>query len=124
MLSCTQIVSVEKIIIESGDRFTKMVEAMILSDARNLEDMGAVGIFSELARSASSGKNPSELLNTWQRKVDYQYWDARLKESFRFPSVRQLAQQRFNAVIDFMNQLEVEISASDIKDLFAAGLNI
>ncbi|NIA16905.1 MAG: hypothetical protein GWO86_01025 [Planctomycetes bacterium] len=124
VLSKAQKINVGNIITESSNRFTQMTEAMILSDARNLDDMGAVGIFSELGILLSQGKNPSELLNAWQRKVDYRYWDARLKENFRFSSVRQLAQQRFDSVANFMNQLGVEISASDIKELTAARLNV
>ena len=124
VLSDTQSASVSKIITESGNRFTKVAEAMILSDARNLDDMGAVGIISELSRFISNGKDPSELLNSWHRKVDYRYWDARLKESFRLSSVRRLAQQRLEAVVNFMNQLEVEISASDIKKLATGRVNV
>lgn len=124
VLSDTQTVNVGKIIIESGNRFTKMTEAIILSDARNLDDMGAVGISSELGRFLSNGRDISELLNSWRRKVDYRYWDARLKESFHFSSVRLLAQRRFDAVANFMNQLEVEISASDIRDLAQTKANV
>ena len=124
ILSKTQKIKVGNIITESSNRFTKMTEAMILSDARNLDDMGTVAIFAELGILLSQGKDPAELLNAWRRKVDYRYWDARLKENFRFSSVRQLAQRRFNAVADFMNQLEIEISASDIKDLTATRLNV
>ena len=124
VLSEAQKINAGNIITESSNRFTKIAEAMILSDARNLDDMGVVGIFSELGILLSQGKDPSELLNAWRRKADYRYWDARLKENFRFESVRQLAQRRFNAVADFMNQLEVEISASDIKKLTATKLNV
>ena len=124
VLSCSRTVSISRIITESANRFTKTTEAMILSDARNLDDMGAVGIFSELGAFLSDGKELSELLNSWRRKNDYRYWDARLKESFRFSSVRQLARQRFKAVASFMNQLEVEISASDMKKLIPTGAGI
>ncbi len=123
VLSDLQTIKVGKIITESGNRFTKMTEAIILSDARNLDDMGAVEIFSELGRFLSEGKGLSELLNSWRRKVAYHYWDARLKESFRFPSIQLLAQRRFDAVANFMNQLEIEISASDIKDLTLTRVN-
>lgn len=107
---------INKIIIESGNRFTDMIEAMILSDARNLEDMGAVGLFHELRRYMIHGKGISDILESWKRKVDYGYWQARLKESFRFDSVRQLAEHRCSAAAYFMDQLAVENSARDLEE--------
>ena len=38
---------INRIITESRSHFPTLLEAMILSDARNLDDMGAIGIFSE-----------------------------------------------------------------------------
>ena len=92
-----------------------MTESMILSDARNLEDMGAVGLFHELRRYVIHGKSISDILESWKRKIDYGYWQARLKESFRFEPVRQLAEERFAAAVYFMNQLTVENGAHDLE---------
>lgn len=114
---------INKIIIEAGDRFTEMTEAMILSDARNLDDMGSIGIFNEFRRYVIHGKGASDVLQSWKRKVDYKYWQARLKESFRFESVRALAAQRYSATEYFMNQLEVENSARDLEELIIESLD-
>ena len=114
---------INKIIIESGNRFSEMTEAMILSDARNLDDMGAVGIFNEFRRYAIHGKGASDVLQTWKRKIDYRYWEARLKESYRFESVRKLARQRYSATEYFMNQLEVESSAKDLEEVIIESLD-
>jgi hypothetical protein len=113
---------ITKIITESTDRFTKLPEAMILSDARNLDDMGAVGIFNEFRRYVIHGKGASDALQSWKRKIDYRYWDARLKESFRFESVRKLAAQRFGAAEYFMNQLSAENAARDLEELVIESL--
>ena len=48
------------IIIESGQRNTRLIEAIILSDARNLDDMGAVGIFNEMRRYVIHGRGAAE----------------------------------------------------------------
>ena len=94
-----------------------MPEAMILSDAANLDDMGAVGLFNEFRKYASLGKGVADILKTWKRKLDYQYFQARLKESFRFKSVAKLAQKRHAEVENFMNQLQTENSAADLGKL-------
>jgi len=95
---------------------------MILSDARNLDDMGAMGIFNEFRRYIIGGKSICDALQSWKMKIDYRYWQARLKKSFRFESVRKLAEQRLSAAEHFMNQLEVETEAQDLNELIAESL--
>ena len=114
---------INKIIIESGNRSADMTEAKILSDARNLDDMGAVGLFNEFRRYVVHGKGASDVLESWKRKVDYRYWQARLKESFRFESVRKLAAQRFSAAEYFMNQLGMENAAKDLEEIIIESLD-
>ena len=112
-----RIEKINRIITEASNRFTTMTEAMILSDARNLDDMGAAGIFMQFKRFVSDGKAVSDALKGWKRKIDYRYWQARLKESFRFESVRKVASRRLIAAEHFMNQLKVEAEAGDLEEL-------
>lgn len=113
----TRIEKINRIITENSGNFTKMTEAMILSDACNLDDMGATGIFNEFKRFVSTGKGTSDVLQIWKMKIDYRYWQARLRKSFRFESVRKLAEQRLAATEHFMNQLKVETEAQDLEEL-------
>lgn len=122
-LAGPKIEKINKIIVESTNRFTEMIEAIILSDARNLEDMGAVGLYHEFRKYVIHGKGVAEVLDSWKRKIDYRYWQARLKESFRFDSVRKLAERRFSAAEFFMNQLQVEHSARDLEELLLESLD-
>jgi len=117
IINPAKIKTATRIIIESGDHFTNITEAMVLSDARNLDDMGVAGIFNEMRRCAADGKTVSDALQTWKRKTDYRYWQARLKEGFRFESVRKLAEQRLSAAESFMNQLRLEHLAEDLEAL-------
>jgi len=118
VVSRAKIDTINKIIAESHNYTTRMTEAIILSDARNVDDMGAAGVFGELKRYVIAGKGVSDAVNTWKRKVDYGYWQARLKESFRIESVRKLAEKRLLAVDSFMNQLQVENTAGDFEEFF------
>jgi hypothetical protein len=122
-LAGPKIDKINRIIIESGNRFSDMTEAKILSDARNLDDMGAVGLFNEFRRYVVHGKGASDVLDSWQRKVDYRYWEARLKEGFRFESVRKLAGERFLAAEYFMNLLGAENSARDLEQMILKSLH-
>lgn len=105
------------IIIESGKRETNLIEAMILSDARNLDDMGAIGIFNEFRRYVFHGRGAGDALTSWKRKIEYDYWSARLRESFRFESVRILAKRRLKTAEAFMQQLDLENKATDLEEL-------
>ncbi|MFC1677707.1 hypothetical protein ACFL3G_11690 [Planctomycetota bacterium] len=107
------------IIGQSHSRFTKSVEAMILSDARNLDDMGAIGIFNEFKRCCLENKGVKETLQLWKTKIDYGYWQARLQDSFRFESVRELAEQRLKTAKLFMEQLKTENNSTDMEESFA-----
>lgn len=117
VINKARIEKINRIITESSKHFTEMHEAMILSDARNLDDMGAVGIFNEFKRYIIGGKGVCNALKSWERKIDYQYWQARLKESFHFEQVRKLAKKRLSAAEQFMNQLKIETEAHDLEKI-------
>lgn len=117
LLNPEQLERVCGIILESGKRNTTLVEAMVLSDARNLDDMGAIGIFSEMRRYVVHGHGVAEALTGWNRKIEYDYWTARLREGFRFESVRSIAEQRLLTARKFMAQLDIENKAADLEDI-------
>jgi len=112
----TRIDKINKILTESFNRLTDSTEATILSDGRGLDDLGAAGLLGALRRQFLDGKGVSDILESWNRKIEYGYWRARLKESFRFDAVRLIAEQRFSAVEEFMNRLAMENAAGDLAE--------
>ena len=117
LLTPEQLERVCGIIIESGKRNTALIEAMVLSDARNLDDMGVIGIFNEMRRCVMQGRGTAEALTGWNRKIEYDYWTARLRDGFRFESVRSIAEQRLLAARKFMGQLDIENKAADLEEI-------
>ena len=115
LLNPRQLERVCSIITESGKRDTVLIEAMVLSDARNLDDMGAIGIFNEFRRYVVHGRGVSEAIGSWNRKIEYDYWAARLNESFRFDAVRKLARERLKFAEQFMEHLDQENLAADLE---------
>ncbi len=104
------------IIKECGNNISNVPEAMILSDARNLEDMGAIGLFNQFRTNAFANKSVSDVLKSWKRKLDYMYWEARLQEGFHFESVKKLANERLQQAQYFMDQLKRENTRADIAE--------
>jgi len=93
---------------------------MILSDAMGLDDVGVAGIANSFYRSvAVGGGSGGDAVAGWRRRLDYGYWDARLKESFRFESVRPIAERRHNIAKQFVEAFEAERSADDVRDMIA-----
>jgi hypothetical protein len=72
-------------------------------------------------KQRAEGKSLQDLLAAWQRQEEYHYWQARIKESFRFPSVRALAEQRWLALRRFMQDLRSTVYLEDLDQLHPAG---
>ena len=100
-----------------NDRQTDLIEAQILAEAENLDDIGPQTICAMLRKQRAEGKTLDDLLSAWQRQEEYHYWQARIKEGFRFPSVRAVAERRWRALRRFMNDLRVSIQLEDLVEI-------
>jgi len=123
VIGSRKIDKVNRIIAESYGNTTQVLEAMVLSDARNLVEMGAFGVFNEFRIYLIAGKGIDNVLKAWKSKLDYGYWKTRLKDDFHFESVRKLAEKRLKAADFFMKQLKTEAEAQDIRKVIDKGNN-
>lgn len=112
-----------RIIVESEIRSTQMPEAKVLSDARMLDEIGALGLLQEIRRCILQGKGPGGLLDAWDRRVEYRYWEARLKEGFHYETVRQIAQHRFASMEQYIRQLRREYLGQDLENIHLESFN-
>jgi hypothetical protein len=117
ILTDSRLKSINSIVVGSYDKKNKEVESKILSDSRNLDDVGIVGLFWDIRKSMLCGKSVSDVITGWKRKVEYGYWQARLKEDFRFEQVRTIAEKRLCCAESFMNCLENEHKSMDFEEL-------
>ncbi len=107
-----------KAIRQCNDRRTDLVEAKILSDADNLDQIGPQAIHGMLRKLLCEGRTMKELAASWARQEEYRYWQARIKECFHFEAVRALAESRYERMRRCMAELQ---SAVLLEDLAAAG---
>ena len=112
-----KIEKISNIITASSTKKTTITEAKILSDARGLEDMGAVGIYNEFRKNVIKGQDIGDALISWNKKIEYGYWESRLSGSFNYTTVAEIAKRRFKAAEIFMNQLATEKRNRDVKEL-------
>ncbi len=69
-------------------------EARVLADAVNLEDFGVTGILQQMIQLCRSGGGVVQIAEGLEKREQYGYWNARLKEGFHFDAVRAIAEQR------------------------------
>jgi hypothetical protein len=64
-------------------------------------------------RQLVDGGTLTDMIEAWQQQEQYHYWPTRIKECFRFPSIRALADQRLQVMRRFMTDLQASCSMAD-----------
>ena len=85
-------------------------EARVLADAVNLDDFGVVGLLMQMIQIARIGDGVSQLAEGCEKREQYGYWDARLKDGFHFEPVRKIALQRLAHAREVAKLLAAEMS--------------
>lgn len=100
-------------------RSTDLIEAQILSESENLEEIGAIGIWRLARKCLAQGRSIADMLSSWSRQQEYHYWEARVNEGLQFDFTKRLAQQRLARMEQFMAQLADESQLQDFSELAA-----
>lgn len=98
-------------------RHADMLEARILAEAEALDEISVIYVFRQYRLYQFEGRTIQQLTDSWQRLKEYQYWDARLNDGFRFESTRALARKRLEAIDAFMQALRAGIRGDDVRQL-------
>jgi hypothetical protein len=83
-----------RILQEMPHRSPMLDEAKLLADAVNLEDFGAIGMMVQAIQIARAGEGVTQIAQGCDKREQYGYWDARLKDGFHFEAIRQIALRR------------------------------
>jgi len=100
-----------RVLLEIPEKSPVQDEARLLADAINLEDFGVSGVLIQAARLATIGRGIRLVLEAFDQRERYGYWDARLHDGFHFESSRQLARQRLTAARQTVAALKQELAA-------------
>ncbi|MFO8015274.1 MAG: HD domain-containing protein [Phycisphaerae bacterium] len=111
-----QLARIQEIIRRAHDASIDLAEAKLLSDADSLDDIGALGVWRDMRRHILEGRAVDDTVRAWQRREEYGYWEARLREAFNLETSRRLAERRLEAARRFKEQLAVEREALDLVD--------
>ncbi len=99
------------------EREPSLIETKIVLEARHLQEFGLLMLWPAIRRGLLDGKGVQAVIDTWRRKKEYHFWTARLKDSFRFQPVRDLAEQRLKKLEAFMQEIDAEHTNRDVPAL-------
>ncbi|HEY8749633.1 MAG TPA: hypothetical protein VIM11_16740, partial [Tepidisphaeraceae bacterium] len=85
-----------RILHEMPHRSPMLDEAKLLADAVNLDDFGVTGLIQQVVMATRQGDGILQLADGLQKREQYGYWEARLKDGFHFEPVRQIARKRLD----------------------------
>jgi hypothetical protein len=85
-----------QILIQVHQRNPVNEEAKLLADALNLEDFGVAGLIVQAITIARQGGGVMGVADGCEKREQYGYWDARLKDGFHFEQTRQIARKRLD----------------------------
>jgi hypothetical protein len=85
-----------RILQEMPHRSPMLDEARLLADALNLDDFGVTGLIQQCIQLSRQGEGVLQLADGLEKREQYGYWDARLKDGFHFEPIRQIARRRLD----------------------------
>jgi hypothetical protein len=85
---------VTDILLSMPHRNPASEEAKMLADALNLDDFGVIGLINRSIQLGQQGDGVNQVAEGNDKREQYGYWDARLKDGFHFEPVRKLARHR------------------------------
>jgi hypothetical protein len=83
-----------RILREMHQRPPGIDEAKLLNDAVSLDDFGVMGLLRLAVQTARKGGGLSEVADGIEKRIQYGYWEARLKDGFHFESTQSFARRR------------------------------
>jgi hypothetical protein len=69
-------------------------ESKLLADALNLDDFGLIGLVIQAVQLGLQGEGVADLAIAAEKREEYGYWEARIKDGFHFEPVRAIAIKR------------------------------
>ena len=100
-----------RLLQEVPHRSPVLDDAKLLADAVNLEDFGVTGLMFQMIQLGLQGEGVAELALAAEKREQYGYWQARLKDGFHFEPIRKIAEQRLETARQVAKILSDELNA-------------
>lgn len=105
---------------EQNFKTARLIESQVLVEAHSLDDVGLQAVCLLVRRHVCDSKGLDSMLEAWDRQREYRYWEARLKDGFRFDTSRRIARDRLRMMERFMSDLRRCHRLEDVRELLGA----
>jgi hypothetical protein len=102
-----------RVLYEMPHRAPMLDEARVLADAVNLDDFGLTGLVWLCMQAGHDGEGIAQLSGGLEKREQYGYWDARLRDGFHFEAVRQIARRRLETSRQVARMLKAELGDAE-----------
>lgn len=103
-----------RLLHETPHRSPMLEDARLLADAINLEDFGVTGLVAQMVQLARQGDGLLQLAEGSEKREQYGYWEARLKDGFHFEPIRQIARRRLARARQVATMLKEELNEDQV----------
>lgn len=100
----------------ANNRNTAQVEAQLIAEAENLDEIGVLYVLRQFRQYQAEGRPLDQLITTWKTQLEYQYWEARVNDTLRFETTRRLARERLSGVASMMKMVLRTMTADDLRE--------
>ena len=83
-----------RLLVQVHQRAPETDAARLLADALSLEDFGVIGLIAQAIAIARQGGGIATVAEGCEKREQYGYWEARMKDGFHFEHTRAVARKR------------------------------
>ncbi len=100
-----------------SDHDIEDLHAQIVAEADHLDEFSVLTACTNVARELIGGKSIEAVLATWDNQKRYGYWVKKIKDSFRFESIRNVAKARLTLLEEHINHIRNHHHNLDLQAL-------
>jgi hypothetical protein len=89
-------------------------EAKVMADALNLDDFGLIGLIIQAVQLGLQGEGVGDLAVASEKREEYGYWEARIKDGFHFEPIRAIAIKRLGTSRKVAKMLAEELKEDQV----------
>ncbi len=102
-----------RLLQEMPQRSPVLDEAKLLADVVNLDDFGVTGLVQQAISLSRQGDGLKQVADGCEKREQYGYWDARLRDGFHFEPIRQIARRRLEHTRAVCKLLDKELAEDE-----------
>ncbi len=90
--------------------------AQVVCEADHLDEFAVSALGTKVFKQVSEGRSVDAIIETSVNHHKYGFWEAKIKESFRFESTRRIAENRLKAFERLIQDMRLHHQNIDIRD--------